>query len=294
MRAAALRLSCDPSLRQAHIVPFYNNKKGKREAQFIPGYIGLNNLAQRTGKYRYLQAHELYEGQVLEVNQLTGEPQLHGRRESDKILGYYHYFELFNGFKHVLYMTVEELQAHGQRYAAKNPMWKTNFHDMAKKTVTRLHLLKDGVLDPFDRTIIASASEDIEGEIAGDTIDATFTDQDDEDAAHMAVEQQAQEEAKPKRTEAQIMNELFGETEKAPEPAAQKMNLETAMTFKTSDKAPKPYHEIDSGTLAHMSNTLKKGIDGKKYKGDKLDEAQMKLDAILVLLADRAETTKNE
>jgi recombination protein RecT len=275
MRAAALRLSCDPSLRQAHIVPFYNKKKGRREAQFIPGYIGLNNLAQRTGKYRYLNAHELYEGQVLEVNQLTGEPQLHGRRMNDNIIGYYHYFELFTGFKHVLFMSVEELREHGRKYAPKNPMWETNFHDMAKKTVTRLHLLKDGVLDPFDRSIIAAASEDIEGDIAGDAIDATFTDQDDEQAEHLAVEKQAEKEAQPKRAEAEMMAELYGEPVPQPEPeqptlaeAAQEEGGEIP-AFQKSEKG-EVYADMDIGQLSWHFNSLTKNKNRTDLQDQKL------------------------
>jgi recombination protein RecT len=206
MRAAALRLSCDPALKQAHIVPFYNNKKGRREAQLIPGYIGLNQLAQRTGKYRFLQTSELWEGQIIEVNQLTGEPQLHGRRSGDTVLGYFHYFELFNGFKHILYMTVDQLRAHGEQYAAKNPMWKSNFPAMCKKTVTRLHLLKDGLLDPFDRSILQEASEETAGsDVMGETIDGAFTEQDEAIAAQEAAVQKAEP---PKHTAAENLSAL--------------------------------------------------------------------------------------
>ena len=216
LRAAALRLSCDPSLRQAHIVPFRNNKKGGRwEAHFIPGYIGLKNVAQRTGKYRYLNAHELYEGQILDIDQLTGETHLRGSRVSDKIMGYFHFFELFSGFSHCLYMSVEELQAHAQRYAPKNPLWTTHFHDMALKTVTRLHLLKDGILDPFDRNVIVAASEDIEGEIdESNIIDSFFTDADDLAAEKLAIEAKTaaidEQKAGPKMSEKQLNDQLYG------------------------------------------------------------------------------------
>jgi recombination protein RecT len=220
MRAGALRLSCDPATKQAHIVPFKNHKTGVSEAAFIPGYVGLNNLALRTGKYRHLNVGRVYDGQVMEIDQLTGSASIRGNRTSDKIIGYFHYFELFNGYKHILYMTTEELKAHGGRYAARNPMWNRDFDSMAKKTVVRLHLLKDGILDPFDRAFIEQSIEELpDGEMieSSNAVDAVFTELDDETATQEAI----QKKSEPKKTEAEIMGELYAE--KKPEPATAKV-----------------------------------------------------------------------
>jgi len=228
MRAAALRLSCDPATKQAYIVPFNHydkkTKQSTRQAQFIPGYIGLNQLAQRTGKYRHLNTSPLYEGQALDINQLTGEPVLRGQKKNadSPVIGYFHYFELFNGFKHALYMTVEELRAHGEKYAPSNPKWKSDFSSMAKKTVTRLHLLHDGILDPFDREQIEAAADEISGGemvTETDTIDGTFTESDDETAAAEAAAAAIEKANAPKRSEADLMAEITGEP--APKPATQ-------------------------------------------------------------------------
>jgi len=206
MRAAALRLSCDPSTKQAHIVPFYNSKKGRKEAQFIPGYVGLNQLALRTGKYRYLNAGRIYEGQVVEIDQLTGKTAIRGTKAGGSVIGYFHYLETYEGYSHTYYMAAEDLHGHGEKYAPKNPMWKSSFDAMALKTVTRQNLLKFGILDPSARAILEEASDEIEGEIVpqDNTIDGTFTDAD----VDKAVEDAQSEPQKPQKTQAEIMQDL--------------------------------------------------------------------------------------
>jgi len=146
LRAASLHLSCDPSLGQAYPVPF----KGKATLQL--GYRGIEQLALRTGKYRFINTSYISEGQSIEIDELTGQARIHGAKSvGGKVIGYFNYFELFNGFSHALYMTVEEIQEHGNKYSQNfsNPTskWKTEFHKMAMKTVLRLNLLRYGVIE---------------------------------------------------------------------------------------------------------------------------------------------------
>jgi len=72
-----------------------------------------------------------------------------------------------------------------------------------------------------------------------------------------------------------------------PLPPMPDMDLETAMTVETNDG--KPYHEIDSDTLAHMATSINKKLTAGGYKDDEVETAQFKLSAIKVILADRAE-----
>ncbi|WP_017415747.1 recombinase RecT [Clostridium tunisiense] len=54
-------LGLEPNLLgHAYIVPFYNNKTGKMEAQFQVGYKGALDLIRRTGAVSTLSAHEVY------------------------------------------------------------------------------------------------------------------------------------------------------------------------------------------------------------------------------------------
>lgn len=216
MRAAALRLSCDPSTKQAHLVPFWNNKTGRRECQFIPGYVGIQNLALRTNKYRYMNPGRVYEGEAIEFDRLTGKAHFVGTKKSNTVIGYFHYFELHSGYSHTVFMTTEELREYGKRHAPKNPMWNTNFEAMALKTVVRQNLLKHGELDPTAREILEQvADETQDSEMIPATIDGEFTEDDDARAAIEAGEYQG-----PKRSETEIMNDLGFEqpTEKPAEP----------------------------------------------------------------------------
>lgn len=161
MRAATLRLSCDPSLGQAHLVPF----KGK--ATLVVGYKGLKDMALRTGKYRYLNIATIYEGMEIKEDIIKGIHSLFGAKTSDNVIGYLLYFELFTGYSKTFYMTVDEIDAHANRYSASinfdNSPWKSHRPEMRKKTVMRLGLSKWGYFDPQDAANLAQSDES-EGE----------------------------------------------------------------------------------------------------------------------------------
>ena len=147
--AAALKLPINPSLGFAHIVPY------KGLAQFQLGWRGYVQLAMRSGQYHTLNAGAVREGQIAEIDFVTGEI-IRGEKISDEVVGYVAYMELINGFKKSLYMTVEELQEHAQKYSQsyaydlrsgrKTSVWTTNFDAMAKKTVLKKLLNNFGII----------------------------------------------------------------------------------------------------------------------------------------------------
>jgi recombination protein RecT len=143
-KAAILNLPIEPSLGFAYIVPF------KTEATFILGYKGYIQLAIRTSAYDAINATEIYEGEEIVENRLTGEISLNGNRSGDEVIGYAAYFRLNNGFEKFKHMTVDEVHAHAKKYSKsyghKLSAWTTNFDDMGKKTVIRLLLSKYGLL----------------------------------------------------------------------------------------------------------------------------------------------------
>jgi recombination protein RecT len=57
-------------------------------------------------------------------------------------------FVLTNGFEHELFMSAEEMEAHGKRYSQSYKKnygpWKDNFNAMAEKTVIKLNISKYG------------------------------------------------------------------------------------------------------------------------------------------------------
>jgi len=158
MRAASLRLSVDPSTGQAYLVPY-----GAR-ATLIVGYKGLQDMAVRTGKYRYINVTPIYEGEKVEENRISGFHSISGGKESKTIIGWLAAFEMYAGFAHTMYMTVEEIHEHAQKYSKsyENPKggWKTDTHAMERKTVLRLLLRKWGYLDPADATVLEEIEND--------------------------------------------------------------------------------------------------------------------------------------
>ena len=69
---------------------------------------------------------------------------------SDKVLGYFAYFKLINGFEKAIYLSKEEVEAHGKKYSpaynSSYSPWKTEFDLMGQKTVIRQLLSRYGIL----------------------------------------------------------------------------------------------------------------------------------------------------
>jgi recombination protein RecT len=174
MRAASLRLSVDPSMGQAYMVPFGNR------ATLIVGYKGLYDMAVRTGRYRYVNTNPIYEGEEIQENRISGLHSLTGNKKSGKVIGWIAAFEMLPvrgqkyGLAKTIYMTVDEIHEHAQKYSPgyKSPKsgWVTNTAEMERKTVLRRLLRKWGYLDPSDAATLA----EIESESEPVTVDAEF------------------------------------------------------------------------------------------------------------------------
>ncbi|THA19148.1 recombinase RecT [Rodentibacter pneumotropicus] len=160
--AATLNLPLQNGLGFAYIVPFYNSREKKTEAQFQIGYKGLIQLAQRSGQFKRLVTVPVYEKQLIEEDPINGyvfdwkqKPE-----QNEKPIGYYAYFQLVNSFTAELYMTEEEVDQHAQRYSQTyrtyldkkskgqwaTSVWAENFEQMALKTVMKLLLSKQAPL----------------------------------------------------------------------------------------------------------------------------------------------------
>jgi len=156
--AASLDLPIDPNLGLAYIVP-YNDKNRGKIAQFQLGYKSFIQLSMRSSQYKTISSSEVYEGEIKKYNRITGDIEFNEDfvvQADSKVAGYIAYFRLLNGFEKYLYMTVEQLQAHGKKYSQSyksnkdwvrnSSLWVTNFHSMATKTVLKLLLSKFGIL----------------------------------------------------------------------------------------------------------------------------------------------------
>lgn len=185
LKAATLRLPITKALGFAFVIPYKSRQKFTVQNQdgsyrevwddvytptFQIGYKGLIQLAMRTGQYRTINADVVYEGELRKGSKLTGMYDFDGEKKSDKVIGYFCYFELLNGFNKTLYMSVEAMAAHAKQYSkalsgkdvtvesllnlANLPVkvdsnslgWLGNFHGMAIKTTIRNLLSKYGYL----------------------------------------------------------------------------------------------------------------------------------------------------
>ena len=233
--AEALRAA---TLGFAYIVVYNNSVKvtneqtGREEwikvptPTFIPGYKGYIQLAMRTGQYRTINADVVYEGEVRKVNKLTGEIAFDGEKTSDKIIGYFCYFELLNGFSKTLYVTVEDMAAYAKRYSpsvkkettvaqliakandgiiGKKVGWEGNFNDMALKTVIRRLLSKYGYLSVEMQNAMAhdvedeamSNRNDALDNAAAQTVDLSATEYEEVDTETGEVKETGSEQAAP-------------------------------------------------------------------------------------------------
>lgn len=148
LMAASLNLPVNQNLGFAWIIPY------KTVAQLQIGWKGYVQLAIRSGQFSRINVSEVREGELEDYDVLTGDLTLRtlteGRKMA-KIVGYVAYFRLKNGFEKSLYMTTEEVTTHAQRYSKSfrdaSGVWKTNFEEMAKKTVLKLLLSRFAPMD---------------------------------------------------------------------------------------------------------------------------------------------------
>lgn len=182
-QAAMLDLPINQSLGFAYIVPY------KGAAQFQLGYKGYIQLAQRSGQYVDIGAKTVYEGELEYENRLLDKFKF-GNRTGDRVIGYLAYFRLTNGFEKMLFMTLDEMQAHAKKYSQNykggTDKWGlADFNVMAEKTVLKRLLSKFGPLSIENVQMSQALSNDggvismnkdgeFDVDFSGETIDAEY------------------------------------------------------------------------------------------------------------------------
>lgn len=154
MTAATINLPLNNNIGFAYIIPFREKQSNGSylvKAQFQIGYKGIIQLSQRSGQFKTINVTEVKEGEIASQNRLSGEIEFNWMQDDKerlkrKTIGYVAYFELLNGFEKSLYMSVEELNAHGKKFSQTFKkgfgLWKDDFDSMAKKTTLKLLLSK--------------------------------------------------------------------------------------------------------------------------------------------------------
>lgn len=160
-----LNLSPSPQLGQYYLVPFNDNKNGRKVAQFQLGYKGYIQLALRSGQYRKLNVIAIKEGELKRFDPLDEEIEVElieddEAREAAPTIGYYAMFEYMNGFKKAMYWSRAKMEAHAKKYskgyAARKgyTFWEKDFDGMAFKTMLRQLISKWGIMSIEMQTAI--------------------------------------------------------------------------------------------------------------------------------------------
>lgn len=174
MQAAQLSLPLEKQFGFVYLIPFNTKNKQtnqwEKKAQFILGYKGYIQLAQRSGQYRSINVGNIYEGQLKSWNpfkeELEFEPQ---GKTSDEVVGYFGYFQLLNGFEKTVYWTKEQIEDHriqnnkGKNKQKLSGVWASNYDAMAQKTVIRSMLSRWGILSTeMQQAILADEEPEYE------------------------------------------------------------------------------------------------------------------------------------
>lgn len=153
-----LNLSPSPQLSYFYMVPFQDNKRGCKVAQFQIGYKGLIQLAIRSGQYKKINVLSIKKGELEYFDPLNEEIKVKlmvddwDAREKAETIGYYAMFELTNGFQKAMYWSKEQMEHHAltysQGYKAKKgyTFWEKAFDRMAEKTMLKQLLSRWGIM----------------------------------------------------------------------------------------------------------------------------------------------------
>jgi recombination protein RecT len=216
LRSVTLRLSLDPALRQAFLIPRNTKIKARPGVPehyemtcfFQPHYHGLFDLAVRTRMYRAINVNPVYPNERVFQHTHTGlhyfiqdgtdmlaapNPDITGLKSGmyrdvtdgstdSKPIGYLAFFQTLDGFKKTVYMTVKEIHTHAQKYAPEAynnqyGMWKNPKHlQVMEMKTVFLQLTKHMDLSGDKMSYLRGAIQ--ESDEIGEIVDGNFTDDD--------------------------------------------------------------------------------------------------------------------
>lgn len=172
MNAAQLGLEPNTPLGQAYLIPYKN--KGVLECQFQIGYKGLIDLAYRNGQMQTIQAQAVYENDEFSY-EYGLEPKLsHRPASSDRgeLVYFYAIFRTVNGGYGMSVMSKANMDTYARTYSkaidSEYSPWKSNYEEMAKKTVIKQALKYAPIKTDFQRAL--TADESIKKEISVDML----------------------------------------------------------------------------------------------------------------------------
>lgn len=214
----ALNLSPSPQLGQFYLVPFNDNKRGCKVAQFQIGYKGYIQLAIRSGQYKKLNVLAIKEGELIKYDPLDEDIEVklienEEEREKAETIGYYAMFEYLNGFRKTIYWSKQKMEAHALKYSmgyrAKKgyTFWEKDFDGMAYKTMLRQLISKWGIM-----SIDLTMQKALESDMAVINNNGTYDYVDNNEMANEIIETENQEQPVEVKQEETQQNKA--ETEK--------------------------------------------------------------------------------
>ena len=192
MNAAQLGLEPNTPLGQAYLIPYKNH--GKLECQFQIGYKGLIDMVYRNDNIQTVQAQCVYEKDVFEY-ELGLEPKLVHKpaiKDRGELILVYALWKAKNGGYGFEVMSKEDIDNHARRFSQSfssgfSP-WKTNYEEMAKKTVIKKCLKYAPLKSDFVMQL--SNDESVKTELSVDMSEVA-NEQEPIDADYQEVSQEA-------------------------------------------------------------------------------------------------------
>lgn len=172
MNAAQLGLEPNTPLGQAYLIPYKN--KGVLECQFQIGYKGLIELAYRNGNMQTIQAQAVYDNDVFHYEYGLEPKLIHRPAFSDRgeLVYFYGIFRTVNGGYGMAVMSKADMDIYAKKYSkgyeVDHSPWKSNYEDMAKKTVIKQALKYAPIKTDFQRAL--SADESIKKVLSDDML----------------------------------------------------------------------------------------------------------------------------
>jgi len=156
------------ALQQAHVLPFWNSRERRYDAQFIIGYQGMLDLANRSGEIDYVTAQEVRQFDEFIPDPMTGKHRhsypVSGSR--GEVIGFYCvFFRKGSDRGQMIYMSKEDMEAHRDAHAkSRNKQkqvvgpWVDNFNAMGLKTVIRMNFKYMPKSTDIDNALVADES----------------------------------------------------------------------------------------------------------------------------------------
>ncbi len=165
------------------IIPRWNGRLGAMEAQFQPGYMGLAQLAYRSGEVSEVHAVAVYAADYFRYQlgsdpRIEHEPDMDAEHRDEDVRAFYAVVKLTNGGTLLKVMRRSEVDEVRDRFAPRNKAgklvgpWVSDYEPMGCKTV----LIQALKLAPKDSERLAAALQAENDAVFGDRVAAGAVD----------------------------------------------------------------------------------------------------------------------